>query len=616
MKKAIFLDRDGTINVEKDYIYKIEDLEFEKGTIEALKTFKKMGYLLIVITNQSGIARNYFSEEDLHKFNQNMNNILKENEAEIDNFYFCPHHPEHGIGEYKKVCSCRKPNNKLIEDAIEYYNIDRENSYMIGDKFSDIQAGLKSNLKTVLVKTGYGEKELNKINIKKTLVCNNLSEFMEFLKRKKLSELIKEEFQKDVFIKDVVMDSRKISKNSLFFAINNGNNFVEEAMKKGASVIVADNTDVVDERIIKVEDTIQTMQDLAQKYREKLGIKIIGITGSNGKTTTKDIVHCLLSQKYETLKTEENYNNHIGLPFTLLNLTDEIEMAVLEMGMSNSGEIKKLCEISKPDYTIITNIGESHLEFLKTKENVFKAKTEVLDFVSQENIFVCGDDDYLSKLNEVCKVGFSESNSIKIQEFSFSNNGSQFKIGDDNYSMNLLGKHNILNASIALSLCKKIGLNKEEIDRGLKNMQISKMRFQEIKIGEDIYINDAYNASPTSMKAAIDTINEIYNDRYKIAILGDILETGEDEIKYHYEILEYLLDKNIKLIYLYGERMKKAYELFMQNRDEEYRFWHYPTKDEIAESLDKIKMKKVILLKASRGMSLEKIIEIKGEKIK
>ena len=147
-------------------------------------------------------------------------------------------------------------------------------------------------------------------------------------------------------------------------------------------------------------------------------------------------------------------------------------------------------------------------------------------------------------------------------------------------------------------------------------MKISKMRFQEIKIGEDIYINDAYNASPTSMKAAIDTINEIYNDRYKIAILGDILETGEDEIKYHYEILEYLLDKNIKLIYLYGERMKKAYELFMQNRDEEYRFWHYPTKDEIAESLDKIKMKKVILLKASRGMSLEKIIEIKGEKIK
>nr|WP_241633973.1 D-glycero-beta-D-manno-heptose 1,7-bisphosphate 7-phosphatase [Fusobacterium gastrosuis] len=614
MKKAIFLDRDGTINVEKDYIYKEDDLEFEKNSIEALKKFKELGYILIVITNQSGIARKYFSEDDLHRFNKNMNDILKKNMAEIDEFYFCPHHPTHGIGEYKKECNCRKPNNALIEEAIKKYNIDRSKSYMIGDKNSDIQAGLKSGLKTVLVKTGYGEKEIVKIDKNQTLICEDLGEFAEILSRTKLSELIKNEFDRDVVIENVVMDSRKITKNSLFFAINNGNKFVREAMENGASLIVADDTDVEDDRVVKVEDTVATMQSLAKKYREKLGLKVIGITGSNGKTTTKDIVHSLLSQKYSTLKTEGNYNNHIGLPFTILNLTDGNQVAVLEMGMSSFGEIKKLGEISKPDYAIITNIGESHLEYLGSRENIFKAKTEILEYVESENTFVCGDDEFLSKLDKALKVGFNENNNKKITEFSFSDNESKFKIDDSEYTMSLLGKHNIVNAAIAINLCKNFNLTDEEIKDGLKKIKVSKMRFQEIKIGEDIYINDAYNASPTSMKAAIDTLNVIYNKYYKIAILGDILEIGENEVDYHIEILNYLLDKNIKLVYLYGDRMKKAYDIFMADKNEEYRFWHYPTKEKIVESLDKIMMKKVILLKASRGMALEKIIEIKEGK--
>lgn len=615
MKRAIFLDRDGTINIEKDYLYKIEDLEFEKNAVKALQIFKKLGYILIVITNQSGIARAYFSEEDLHKFNEGMNNILKENEAGIDEFYFCPHHPDKGIGIYKKECDCRKPNNKLIEQAIEKYNIDRSRSYMIGDKFSDIEAGIRSGLKTVLVKTGYGEEEQYKIDKNKTLVCKNLGEFSEILRRKKLSELIKEEFNVDINIEDVVMDSRKVLNNSLFFAINKGNKFVGEAMKNGASLIIADNTDIKDKKVIKVKDTVETMQKLAEKYRKKLDLKVIGITGSNGKTTTKDIIHSLLSQKYSVLKTEGNYNNHIGLPFTLLNLTDENEVAVLEMGMSNFGEIRKLCEIAKPDYGIITNIGESHLEFLKTKENVFKAKTEMLDFIDKENVFVFGDNDFLSGTGAV-KVGFSDKNDNIIEEFSFSENISKFKMCSQEYTMNLLGKHNIINAALAINLCKKFNLSDSDLKKGLEMIELSKMRFQEIKIGEDIYINDAYNASPTSMRAAIDTVNLIYNDRYKISILGDILEIGEMEIDYHVEILEYLLDKNIKLIYLYGERMKKAYDIFMAQRTEEYRFLYYPTKQEIAESLDKIKMKKLVLLKASRGMKLEEIIEIKERKVK
>ena len=607
MKKAIFLDRDGTINVEKDYIYKSEDLVFEEGSIEALKTFKNLGYILIVVSNQSGIARGYFTEEDLNVFNNNMNEILKKNGVEITEFYCCPHHPD-GIGKYKKVCECRKPNNKMIEDAIKKYNIDREKSYMIGDKISDIGAGLKSNLKTVLVKTGYGLKDMEKIDKNETLICENLKDFSEILKREKLNELMFEEFSKKVQIKNVVMDSRKVIKGSLFFAINNGNSYVKDVLDKGASLVIADNTDIKDERVIKVTDTIATMQDLATKYRKKLDIQVVGITGSNGKTTTKDIVYSLLSTKAKTLKTEGNYNNHIGLPYTLLNVTDEEKFVVLEMGMSSLGEIKRLGEISGPNYAIITNIGDSHIEFLKTRDNVFKAKTELLEFVDKENTFVCGDDEYLGKL-DVNKVGFNENNTYKIESYEFSNKDSKFILDGKEYEMPLLGKHNISNTAIAIELAKKIGLTDEEIQKSLKEVKISNMRFQEIKIGNDIYINDAYNASPMSMKAAIDTLNEIYNDKYKIAILGDMLELGENEIDYHIDVLNYLLDKKIKLVYLYGERMKKAYDIFMKNRSEEYRFWYYPTKKGIVESLKNIKMEKVILLKASRGIKLEEIIK-------
>lgn len=607
MKKAIFLDRDGTINVEKDYIYKSEDLVFEEGTIEALKTFKNLGYILIVISNQSGIARGYFTEEDLNIFNNNMNEILKRNGIEIIEFYCCPHHPD-GIGEYKKVCECRKPNNKMIEDAIKKYNIAREKSYMIGDKTSDIGAGLKSNLKTVLVKTGYGLKDMEKIDKNETLVCENLKDFSEILKREKLNDLLFEEFSKKVQIKNVVMDSRKVTEGSLFFAINNGNSYVKDVLDKGVSLVIADNTDVKDERIVKVSNTIATMQDLATKYRKKLDIQVIGITGSNGKTTTKDIVYSLLSAKAKTLKTEGNYNNHIGLPYTLLNVTDEEKFVVLEMGMSSLGEIRRLGEISSPDYAIITNIGDSHIEFLKTRDNVFKAKTELLEFVNKENTFVCGDDEYLAKL-DVNRIGFNDNNTHKIESYEFSDKGSKFVLDGKEYKISLLGKHNISNTAIAIELAKKIDLTDEEIQSGLKEIKISNMRFQEIKIGEDIYINDAYNASPTSMKAAIDTLNEIYNDKYKIAILGDMLELGENEVDYHIDVLNYLLDKKIKLIYLYGERMKKAYDIFMKSKSEEYRFWYYPTKEGIVESLKNIKMEKVILLKASRGTALEDIIK-------
>lgn len=207
-----------------------------------------------------------------------------------------------------------------------------------------------------------------------------------------LTKLLKEKFKLDKLdeILKVVMDSRKIEKDSLFFAINNGNKYIDEVLERGATLVIADDYSGDDSRVIVVEDTIKAMQDLAQEYRKALGVKVIAITGSNGKTTTKDMIYSVLSQKYRCKKTEGNYNNHIGLPFTILQLDDTDEVSVLEMGMSGFGEIDRLCEIAKPDYALITNIGDSHLEFLKTRENVFKAKGEIIKYVVSENLIKIG----------------------------------------------------------------------------------------------------------------------------------------------------------------------------------------------------------------------------------
>ena len=207
-------------------------------------------------------------------------------------------------------------------------------------------------------------------------------------------------------IENVIMDSRKVQKGDLFFAINNGNQYINEVLEKGASVVVADNYLGDDKRVFKVPNTVEFMHKLAKEYRKALGLKVIAITGSNGKTTTKDMIYSVLSRKYITKKTEGNYNNHIGLPFTILQLKEKDEIVVLEMGMSGFGEIDLLSSIAKPNIGVITNIGDSHLEFLKTRENVFKAKTELLNYVFSENTYIIGDDQYLKNVVGN-KIGFN-----------------------------------------------------------------------------------------------------------------------------------------------------------------------------------------------------------------
>ncbi|MDU1912105.1 UDP-N-acetylmuramoyl-tripeptide--D-alanyl-D-alanine ligase [Fusobacterium sp.] len=406
-------------------------------------------------------------------------------------------------------------------------------------------------------------------------------------------------------IAHVVMDSRKVQKGDLFFAINNGNSYVDDVLDKGAALVIADNYKGNDKRVIKVDNTIKCMQELAKKYRKALNIKIIAITGSNGKTTTKDIIYSILSQEFVTAKTMGNLNNHIGVPFTILQLDNKYEVAVLELGMSGFGEIELLSDIAQPDIGIITNIGDSHLEFLKTRENVFKAKTELVKYITKENLIIFGDDPFLKILDGI-KVGYENNNNYQIKDFNDSDEGLSFKLDKDKYDIALNGKHNCINAAIAVVIGKKLKVPYEKIKDGLKNLELTPMRFQKIEKENILYINDAYNASPISVNFSLETFDKLYNDTLKIIVLGDMLELGEKEIEYHKNIIEKALNVHTDKVYLYGERMRKALEIVHENKE---RIFHFTEKEEIKKLILKEQKKTSVLLKGSRGMKLEEIIE-------
>ncbi|WP_320047378.1 UDP-N-acetylmuramoyl-tripeptide--D-alanyl-D-alanine ligase [uncultured Ilyobacter sp.] len=428
----------------------------------------------------------------------------------------------------------------------------------------------------------------------------------------KIIDLLRDYFPKkkileSVDIEDICMDSREVKKGSLFFAIKGGNNHVEEAIKNDAALVVYDSEEllITDEKSIFTEDTISFMQKLAKDYRKSNKTKVVAITGSNGKTTTKDMVYSVLSQRFRTKKTQGNHNNHIGLPYTILKAQPEDEVLVLEMGMSGFGEIDLLCNVALPDYGIITNIGESHLEYLKSKENVFKAKGELLKYVHSENTIIFGDDYYLRNIPGT-KVGYGNENTFKISEFIENDRGAEFKLAGKSYRIPINGEHNVINASFAVVLGLKMGLSLSEIEKGLEEVELTPMRFQKIEKGEKLYINDAYNANPTSMKLAIETFDKLYNKRAcKIIVLGDMLELGEKSGEYHKNIKDYLIRSKAEYIFLYGREMKNLWSVCREDK----RVYYFKDKDSISEKIESIKEKSVILLKGSRGMKLEEIIK-------
>ena len=254
---------------------------------------------------------------------------------------------------------------------------------------------------------------------------------------------------------------------------------------------------------------------------------------------------------------------------------------------------------------VITNIGDSHLEFLKTRENVFKAKTELIKYITKENLIIFGDDPFLKILDGI-KVGYGDNNNYQIKNFMDSDKGLSFELDENKYEVALNGKHNCLNAAMAVVIGKKMGIPYEEIKAGLKNLELTPMRFQKIEKENIVYINDAYNASPISVSFSLETFDKLYNDTLKIVVLGDMLELGENEIEYHKNILDKALNIHTDKIYLYGERMRKALEYIKENRE---KITHFTEKKEIKKAILKEQRKMSVLLKGSRGMKLEEIIE-------
>lgn len=379
----------------------------------------------------------------------------------------------------------------------------------------------------------------------------------------------------------VSMDSRNIESNTLFFAINKGNEYVKEALDKGA-FIITENKDYANiENAYYVASTVEFMQKFARTYRENRKFKVIAITGSNGKTTVKDILYSMLKDRVNVFKTQGNYNNHIGLPYTILSATDDVEYLILEMGMSALKEIDLLANISKPNISIITNIGQSHLEYLKTMDNVFKAKTELIAH-TKDKIFVNAEDKYLSKLKK--------DNIILVYK--------------KEYKTNLFGEHNQINISLVDAVLNYLNFK----DNDFTNIELTSGRF-EILEKKYRYINDAYNASPMSMKASIETFSKLYNEDYKIIAIADMLELGKDSIKYHEEIEKVLENKNFDEIILYGKYMKYLYKKIK----DKYKTSYFTDKEDIKKAINDIKTNKnkTILLKGSRSMFMEKIMEDK-----
>lgn len=426
-------------------------------------------------------------------------------------------------------------------------------------------------------------------------------------------------------VEAIMVDSREQLNNSLFIPIVgdrfNAHDFIEGAIEQGAIASLWDRQYSVPEHLknkcffFYVEDTVEALQSLAKYYRDEVNPTVIGITGSNGKTTTKDILAAVLERTYKTHKTAGNYNNHIGLPLTILSMPSETEMLVLEMGMNDFGEIDLLTRIARPDYAIITNIGESHIEYLGSREGIAKAKLEIINGLKDTGTVVLdGDEALLKDINikqEVLPCSFTENNEKQhlITDVQIELNKTIFSVDDRTYEIPLTGAHHAKNATFSIMIAKKLGMSYEQIILGLQQIEYSKMRFEQIidSSGATI-INDAYNASPTSMIGAIDVIKSLTNYKRKIIVLGDVFELGDKAETFHKQIGE-AITKPIDIVYSLGDYANLITETVAQGK-EPIISEHFSNELLLIESLRQhMDEETIVLFKASRGMAFEKTIE-------
>lgn len=427
----------------------------------------------------------------------------------------------------------------------------------------------------------------------------------------------------NIELSGIMTDSREEKQQALFVPIVgdnfNAHFFIEQAKANGAVAALWDKQYNIPNELLHemtffiVEDTRIALQKLAHAYVKKVQPVVIGITGSNGKTTTKDLLQAVLQQTFISHATKGNFNNEIGLPLTILNMNNKTEVLILEMGMSDFGEIDLLSHIAEPDYAIITNIGESHIEQLKSRSGIAEAKTEIVNGMKNKGMLVIDGDEQLltsSVYNvDTTTCGFNDKNDLVISEVKLLQDGTSFKWnGTENYTVPLFGEHHALNASFVITIAKALNMNQTMIQSGLETVKHTSMRFEKI-IGKNnvTIINDAYNASPTSMKAAIQLLKQFTAYERRIVVLGDILELGELAVSFHEQVAN-VITPPIDVVYTYGD-LSEVMIPIVKNNQPNIEARHFTNREALINILEgKANTSTIILFKGSRGMALEEII--------
>lgn len=435
-------------------------------------------------------------------------------------------------------------------------------------------------------------------------------------------------------ISSVSIDSRKIGKNCLFIAIKgdrfDGHDFIEEVIAKNVSAVMINRSQLkrfqsLDIPFITVKDTTKSLGDVASIWRDKLKAKVIAITGSAGKTTTKEMIAGLLSSKYRVNKTKANNNNHIGVPLTILSTNLQHQILVVEHGTNHFGEIKYTANISRPDFALITNIGQSHLEFLIDRKGVLKEKSALLKVTAKLGglVFINNDDDLLSRLGKSIKrkvtFGFDHKSDYTAKIKNVDKFG-KVKIEIEHRKkifrtkLPFVGEQNAKNFLAAYAIAKEIGLSDKLILKGIKKITLADKRLEVKKFNRTIIINDSYNANPDSMRESLKLLMKIKPTYKKTAILGDMFELGKTSIQLHQELGEFINELKVDEVFTVGKLSANIHKSLNGRVPVKH---HFKQKDDLIRMINKKSVDKtVILIKGSRGMKMEDIYSALEERFK
>ena len=423
---------------------------------------------------------------------------------------------------------------------------------------------------------------------------------------------------KDDEINFFSQDSRQMTNGGMYIPLKgerfDGHNFIESAFQTGAQAIISEkDVNYEDKIVIKVKDTHQALKDMASYLRNHRPVKVVGVTGSVGKTSTRDMVYSVVKQKYKTLKTEGNYNNEIGLPLTILRYHDE-EVLVLEMGMNHLQEMSRLSMIARPDIACITNVGTAHIGELGSRENILKAKLEIINVMKEGSTLIINQDNDMLQTVElphlnVVRVGKGKEASIQASHIVLEETKSSFEVEyqgkKEIIEVPVQGEHNISNALIAIAVGIELNISLEDIKKGIQEFKLTKNRMDILEKNHKTVIDGTYNASVDSMKSSIDVLAN-YKKR-KVAILADMLELGDYSQQLHEEVGSYVASKGIDILVCVGKEAKYIYQKARESMKDVY---YFESNQEVIARLDELlKEDDVILVKGSHSMNLKEVVE-------